>query len=105
MTEAGRMADLQRGRCIAVMISFANSIRAEREGSMAQRYWTSMLTVIFLLAGLAAAPAVADKKYGPGVTDTEIKVGQTYPYSGPLSAYATIARTEAAVFAKLNVRR
>ena len=69
---------------------------------MAQRDWTNMLSAIFLLAGLAAAPASADKKYGPGVTDTEIKIGQTYPYSGPLSAYATIARTEAAVFAKLN---
>jgi branched-chain amino acid transport system substrate-binding protein len=69
---------------------------------MAQRNWTGMLSVIFILAGLAVAPAVADKKYGPGVTDTEIKIGQTYPYSGPLSAYATIARTEAAVFAKLN---
>src|SRR5215831_18040216 len=43
-----------------------------------------------------------EKKYGPGVTDNEIRIGQTYPYSGPLSGYATIARAEAAVFAKLN---
>ena len=30
--------------------------------------------------------AAADKKYGPGVTDTEIRIGQTMPYSGPLSS-------------------
>jgi ABC-type branched-subunit amino acid transport system substrate-binding protein len=36
------------------------------------------------------------------VTDTEIKIGQTYPYSGPLSGYATIAKAEAAYFAKIN---
>ena len=55
-----------------------------------------------LALSLASGITLADKKYGPGVTDTEIKIGQTYPYSGPLSAYATIARTEAAIFAKLN---
>ncbi len=53
---------------------------------------------------LIAGPALAEKKYGPGVTDTEIKIGQTFPYSGPLSAYATIARAEAAIFAKLNAQ-
>jgi ABC-type branched-subunit amino acid transport system substrate-binding protein len=47
-------------------------------------------------------PAWAEKKYGPGVTDTEIKIGQTYPYSGPLSGYATIAKAQAAYFAKIN---
>src|ERR1700753_1332147 len=38
-------------------------------------------------AGLAGAPARAEKKYGPGASDTEIKIGQTIPYSGPVSAY------------------
>ncbi len=37
----------------------------------------------------AAAPLHAEKKYGPGVTDTEVKIGQTMPYSGPASAYGT----------------
>ena len=40
-------------------------------------------------------PAIAQKKYDPGATDTEIKVGNIMPYSGPLSAYALIGRTEA----------
>jgi branched-chain amino acid transport system substrate-binding protein len=59
------------------------------------------------LIALSAAIAVsfsyaADKKYGPGVTDTEIKLGQTMPYSGPASAYGTIGKSEAAFFEMLN---
>jgi branched-chain amino acid transport system substrate-binding protein len=46
--------------------------------------------------------ASAEKKYGPGVTDTEIKLGQTMPYSGPVSAYGTTGKAEAAYFAKIN---
>jgi branched-chain amino acid transport system substrate-binding protein len=53
--------------------------------------------------GKEAKPAAAKKgNYGPGVTDTEIKIGQTMPYSGPASAYGTIGRVEAAYFARLN---
>ena len=49
-----------------------------------------------------ALPAVAQKKYGPGVTDTEIKLGQTMPYSGPASAYGTIGKLEQAYFKMIN---
>ena len=62
----------------------------------------------FLAAALAlglvtlAAPAAAQKKYDPGATDTEIKIGQTMPYSGPASAYGTIGKVEAAYFKMLN---
>src|SRR5580692_2222363 len=59
-----------------------------------------------LLAGLLAvafsSAATAEKKYDPGATDTEIKIGNIMPYSGPASAYATIGKTEAAYFNKLN---
>jgi ABC-type branched-subunit amino acid transport system substrate-binding protein len=51
---------------------------------------------------LIAAPALGQKKYAPGVSDTEIRIGQTMPYSGPASAYAAIGRAEAAYFAMLN---
>src|SRR5437588_1086364 len=57
------------------------------------------------LAGLfatVASSANAQKKYDPGATDTEIKIGNIMPYSGPASAYATIGKTEAAYFNKLN---
>ncbi|MFT4099139.1 MAG: ABC transporter substrate-binding protein [Rhodoblastus sp.] len=49
-----------------------------------------------------ATAATAQKKYGPGVTDTEIKIGNIMPYSGPASAYGTIGQTEAAYFKKIN---
>ncbi|MBR0995585.1 ABC transporter substrate-binding protein [Bradyrhizobium japonicum] len=48
------------------------------------------------------AAANAQKKYDPGASDTEIKVGNIMPYSGPASAYATIGKTEAAYFNKIN---
>jgi branched-chain amino acid transport system substrate-binding protein len=59
------------------------------------------LTLTALVA-IALAPAWAQKKYSPGATDIEIKIGQTFPYSGPTSVYSTIAKTEAAYFAKIN---
>jgi branched-chain amino acid transport system substrate-binding protein len=55
-----------------------------------------------LLATALASGAQAQKKYDPGATDTEIKIGNIMPYSGPASAYATIGKTEAAYFNKLN---
>jgi len=51
---------------------------------------------------LTSGPVRADKKYDAGVTDVEIKIGQTMPYSGPLSAYATIGKVEAAYFRMVN---
>lgn len=60
-----------------------------------------------LLAGTAAAIALtasahAQKKYDPGASDTEIKIGQTVPFSGPASAYATIGRAQAAYIKMIN---
>jgi len=51
---------------------------------------------------LAGAPALAQKKYGPGASDTEIKLGQTMPYSGPASAYGTIGKLQQAYFKMIN---
>jgi branched-chain amino acid transport system substrate-binding protein len=48
---------------------------------------------LFVGIGIVATPlAQAESKYGPGVTDKEIKLGQTAPYSGPASAFSTTAR-------------
>jgi branched-chain amino acid transport system substrate-binding protein len=41
-----------------------------------------------------AMPASAQKKYDTGASDTEIKIGQTMPYSGPASAYGTIGKVQ-----------
>jgi branched-chain amino acid transport system substrate-binding protein len=60
------------------------------------------LAFAILLATALAGTAQAQKKYDPGATDTEIKIGNIMPYSGPASAYATIGKTEAAYFNKLN---
>src|ERR1700688_2466589 len=56
------------------------------------------------LALLAASSsgALAQKKYDTGATDTEIKIGNIMPYSGPASAYGIIGKTEAAYFKKIN---
>jgi branched-chain amino acid transport system substrate-binding protein len=64
------------------------------------RKWTVSL-VLLSAFGAVAAPA-ADKQYGPGVSDTEIKIGQTMAYSGPASSYGTLGRAEAAYFAMVN---
>src|SRR6476661_9226364 len=55
-----------------------------------------------LLAVCVATAASAQKRYAPGATDAEIKCGNIMPYSGPASAYATIGKTEAAYFTKIN---
>jgi branched-chain amino acid transport system substrate-binding protein len=63
------------------------------------------LLVAATLAGVAAVladPAAAQKKYDPGATDTEIKIGNIMPYSGPASGYGEIGKTEAAYFRKVN---
>src|SRR6266536_5630472 len=59
---------------------------------------------VFALAlmGLAAAPAAAQKKYDPGASDTEIKIGNTMPYSGPQSAFAALGKTLVAYFKLVN---
>ncbi len=55
-------------------------------------------------AALVFAPSIvrAQKKYDPGVSDSEIKLGHTNPYSGPLSAYGVIGKAEAAYWQMVN---
>jgi len=57
-----------------------------------------------VIAGLAlgTSAALAQKKYDPGASDTEIKIGNIMPYSGPASAYGTIGKTDAAYFKMIN---
>jgi len=62
------------------------------------------ITKGLLTAGLilASGLAWAAGQYGPGASDTEIKIGNTMPYSGPASAYGIIGKSEAAYFAMVN---
>src|SRR6201989_1336725 len=58
-------------------------------------------TALALFAA-SSSGALAQKKYDTGATDTEIKIGNIMPYSGPASAYGVIGSTEAAYFKKIN---
>src|ERR1700761_2848814 len=55
-----------------------------------------------LALALSATSSLAQKKYDTGASDTEIKIGQTMPFSGPASAYATIGKAQAAYFKMIN---
>ena len=59
-------------------------------------------TIAVIGLAVAAPSAMAQKKYDPGASDTEIKIGNIMPYSGPASAYGTIGKAEAAYFKKIN---
>jgi ABC-type branched-subunit amino acid transport system substrate-binding protein len=62
----------------------------------------AIASAAFALLAASSSGALAQKKYDTGATDTEIKVGNIMPYSGPASAYGVIGRTEAAYFKKIN---
>ncbi|AUC93390.1 MULTISPECIES: ABC transporter substrate-binding protein [Bradyrhizobium] len=62
----------------------------------------AVLAAALALAAASSGSALAQKKYDTGASDTEIKIGNIMPYSGPASAYGIIGRTEAAYFKKIN---
>jgi branched-chain amino acid transport system substrate-binding protein len=66
------------------------------------KMFKTAIVVCFGLAIASASPAFAQKKYDTGASDTEIKIGQTTAYSGPLSSYSTIAKIENAYFRMIN---
>ncbi|MGY4316841.1 ABC transporter substrate-binding protein [Bradyrhizobium sp. 41S5] len=61
-----------------------------------------LLAATALAIALSVTSATAQKKYDIGATDTEIKIGQTVPFSGPASAYAGIGKTQAAYIKMIN---
>jgi ABC-type branched-subunit amino acid transport system substrate-binding protein len=62
----------------------------------------STAALVLALGVTVAAPALAQKKYDTGASDTEIKVGQTIPLSGPASAYGSIGKVQAAYIRMIN---
>jgi ABC-type branched-subunit amino acid transport system substrate-binding protein len=62
----------------------------------------AIASAAFAIFAASSSGALAQKKYDTGATDTEIKIGNIMPYSGPASAYGVIGKTEAAYFKKLN---
>ena len=69
---------------------------------MSSFWFGRLICLLWCVAAFGADNAFAEKRYGPGATDSEIKIGQTMPYSGPASAYGQIGRTEMAYFQKIN---
>jgi branched-chain amino acid transport system substrate-binding protein len=65
------------------------------------QHWLTIAAATAVMA-LAGDPSAAQKKYGPGVSDSEIKIGNIMPYSGPASAYGEIGKAETAYFRKVN---
>ncbi len=60
------------------------------------------LPAALAILAVTSSASLAQKKYDVGATDTEIKIGNIMPYSGPVSAYGVIGKTEAAYFNKIN---
>src|SRR5215213_10818604 len=86
---------------------------ASREETMKRRtesfFLMQLLTTCFWafalfasITAMSSGPAFAQKKYDTGATDTEIKVGNIMPYSGPASAYGIIGRTMSAYMKMIN---
>ena len=61
-----------------------------------------VLSATILVLAAISTSAMAQKRYDPGATDTEIRIGNIMPYSGPASAWGVIGKTEAAYFKKIN---
>jgi ABC-type branched-subunit amino acid transport system substrate-binding protein len=62
----------------------------------------AIASAALIVLAASSSGALAQKKYDTGATDTEIKIGNIMPYSGPASAYGVIGKTEAAYFKKIN---
>src|SRR5262245_56970322 len=68
----------------------------------AVRIQLAVLSTAFVLCAAVNAPAFAQKKYDSGASDTEIRIGNIMPYSGPASAYGVMGKAEEAYFNKVN---
>jgi len=69
---------------------------------MLTRNRITIASAAFAVLAASSSGALAQKKYDTGATDTEIKIGNIMPYSGPASAYGVIGKTEEAYFRKIN---
>jgi branched-chain amino acid transport system substrate-binding protein len=67
-----------------------------------QKLRIAALATAVIVSAASSGAALAQKKYDSGATDTEIKIGNIMPYSGPASAYGVIGKTEEAYFKKIN---
>src|SRR4051812_1494921 len=93
------------GLCASLGIGHS-AISATGSATMREALRMNAVKAATLAAGLlfATASFADSRKYDPGASDTEIKIGQTMPYSGPASALSVIGKVEAAYFRMINDR-
>jgi branched-chain amino acid transport system substrate-binding protein len=91
---------LAKRRCVKALYESQTNQSFVEINMRDYRQWAMMAAVG--IAATVASPVLAQKKYDPGATDREIKIGNIMPYSGPASAYGEIGKTEAAYFQKVN---
>src|SRR3981189_1430772 len=65
---------------------------------------TGLILALLAATLFASVPISTQQAHGGGVTDTEIRIGNIMPYTGPLTAFAAIGRAEAAYFDMVNER-
>src|SRR5260221_7697491 len=80
----------------------STKINIKRERTMSARLQNFVAIMAFVTVAIMATAAGAQKKYDPGASDTEIRIGNIMPYSGPASSYGVIGKSEAAYFNKIN---
>jgi hypothetical protein len=74
------------------------------EKTMPVRLQNLVAVTVFAVAATVATTVQAQKKYDPGASDTEIKIGNIMPYSGSASAYGTIGKAQAAALTRSTPR-
>src|SRR5713101_272926 len=81
-------------------------VQRRRSAVMSEGLRRNVMKAAIIGAGLLIATALLaeSRKYDPGASDTEIRIGQTMPYSGPVSAFSMIGKVEAAYFQMINDR-
>jgi ABC-type branched-subunit amino acid transport system substrate-binding protein len=80
----------------------ATRLKKQREKTMPVRMQNLVALTALAIGAMVATTAYAQKKYDPGASDTEIKIGNIMPYSGPASSYGVIGKTEEAFFKMIN---
>src|SRR5207248_3569431 len=79
-----------------------DALRQQTRGEKMRSEELRVAALATAVIAFTSGTALAQKKYDTGATDTEIKIGNIMPYSGPASAYGVIGKTEAAYFTKIN---
>src|ERR1700749_2514219 len=82
--------------------TLTHSIRSREINMPAIHLRSGLISAALAILAVTSVSAADQKKYDTGATDTEIKIGNIMPYSGPASSYSVIGKTEAAYFNKIN---